>query len=268
MDPEAEKSRCQYFESLFSPYIDGTLDEVERKALAEHLHECEACAQRFGLTWREVTNKVAGDPATRRLRGVRRRSSGIWVLAIFCLAGVTALGAMGLLDNADSGSDLFHRQDRALVGEEIARIIDVQTELLKAVVEPLRGADHHISHATRGEAMDFFQRLQASGSRSVPPGTEPAWTAEFHRLFRAADPCPGGRDWDREEFLGDLAKTGLPRMVLTRVVSGYRSVIFCEVTWGERPAFAWLVRERAEADEPPSEEPRPFRLAFLVLSEP
>jgi hypothetical protein len=155
-------------------------------------------------------------------------------------------------------------------------MIAVQTELLKALVGPLRGAEEHVSHVARGAALDFFEKLDQAGRESVPSGREPPWAASFHRDFRAADPEPGGRDWDRNEFLAKMLAEGMPKVVLVRVHSAFRQVMLCTVTWGERPAFGWLLRDplgevtpgedAGGADRGPVDAP--FRLAYLLFSRP
>ena len=91
------------------------------------------------------------------------------------------------------------------------------------------------------------------------------------------DPVIGGREWERREFLEDLDTSGLPPIVLVSVMSATRRVILCSITWGKRPAFAFLVREKAgqrsetggqrESAGPLSLED-PFLLTYLLLSRP
>ena len=267
---EVSGDRCRYFESLFSPYIAGGLDGQDRRALAEHLQGCENCAERFGQSWRKATARLTEkQPLTRRRR---RGSTGLWLLAIVCLAGVAALGAMGLLDEGESGSglDIFQSKKRRRYDEEVARMIAVQTELLKAVVEPLRAGGSHISHAARGEARDFVEAIRGL-ERSKSTKAAADWLARvnatLHPSFRAAEPGRGGKDWDREAFLGELHRNGLPRVVLVEVVAAYRMVNFVRITWGDRPAFAWLLRKEFDEGVEASEGSPSHLLAYLVFAD-
>ena len=87
----------------------------------------------------------------------------------------------------------------------------------------------------------------------------------------------GGREWSRREWFEDLDRSGLPPIVLVSVLSATRQVLLCSITWGKRPAFAFLVREKKPT--PPDAIPRsdargifsveePFRLTYLLLSRP
>lgn len=263
MDQDAAWDRCGYFENLFSPYIDGSLDAPERKALAEHLHDCEGCAEQFGLTWRKVASQASAGstPPTGRPRR-RNSNTGLWLLALLCLSGVVVLGAMGLLDTGGGGSslDLFQSRTRGKLQDQLAEMVSVQTDLMKALVGPLRDEEPTVTHAARGEAKDYFERLT---SRRGQEEGDPMWEADLHPLFRAADPAPGGRDWSRREFVEKLNQGGLPPVLLVRVVSAFRDVIFCQVTWGERPAYAWLLREAPQAEREIA-----FRLGYLLFSRP
>ena len=268
---EVSGDRCRYFESLFSPYIAGDLDGHDRRALADHLQGCEDCAERFGQSWRKATARLSEKQQQTSRRG-RRSSSGLWLLAIVCLAGVAALGAMGLLDEGESGSglDIFQAKKRRQYDEEVARMIAVQTELLKAVVEPLRGGNNHVSHAARGEARDFVEALRAlERDKQKQPAAD--WlgrvNATLHTSFRATEPGRGGKDWDREAFLGELHANGLPRVVLVEVVAAYRDVNFVRVTWGDRPAFAWLLRKESDEGTEPAEGTPSHVLAYLVFAD-
>ena len=263
MDLGPNQDRCGYFEGLFSPYIAGDLDDAERRALAEHLHDCERCTQQFGLSWRRATSRISAvKPGSETKRKRRKRGSGLWILAIASLLGVSLLGAMGYLDAAESQHlDPFQRGAQRRMDEELGRMLHVQTALLQAVVEPLRGTQQTVSHAQRGLARDFVEALEAlrgkagASKQDLRRGFEEL----AHLLLRVSDPGPGGRSWTRAEFLESIEREGLPPVVLVDVVSAFREVLFLRMTWGKRPVYAWLLRG------PDSEEAAgSFQLAFMV----
>lgn len=313
MDLRPNQDRCRYFEGLFSPYIAGGLDEEERRALAEHLHACERCSQQFGLSWRRASarlSKASTTKSTARAKSASNGSRGLWVLAIASLLGVSFLGAMGLLDASEGGGlDPLNRGQKRRMDDEIARMIHVQTTLLESVVEPMRGTRQTVSHAARGHARDFVESLTALGfgaqaSSSAAASARDTAAAEelptkdareeakrkiiefksvLHPLLRVRDPQPGGRNWNRAEWIEALLRDGAPPVVLVEVVSAYREVLFVRLTWGDRPAFAWLLRseesEESSADSESSAESADastakqelrvpdFQLAFLVFGE-
>ncbi|MCA8969929.1 MAG: zf-HC2 domain-containing protein [Planctomycetes bacterium] len=266
MELRPDQDRCRYFEGLFSPYIAGGLDEVERHALAEHLHACEVCSQQFGISWRRATASIAKErPQPTRTRS--RSRAGLWLLVVSTLVGVTVLGAMGLLDAAEGKRfDPLGRGQQRAMDEELGRMLHVQTALLEAVVEPLRGARQTVSHAARGAAQDFVERVEAIRNESKPVLEVLAkLDAEFHPLLRVTDPAPGGRSWNRMEWLEAVGREGMSPVILVEVVAAYRDVIFARITWGKRPAFAWLLPiEDAGAAGPVQR----FVLAFLLFAEP
>ncbi len=297
MEAEDRVERCRYFENLFSPYIAGDLDGPERRALAQHLHECEACAETFRLSWQAATG-LKGDALRRRPRegGTRLPSRrALWLVTLFCLAGLFVLGSVGLLegDGRGLGEEVGERAaPRRLVDERLARLIAVQTDLLASIVEPLRGARGRVSHAARGEAMDYFEALASLRARLLKAGSGsgaeegsspqargpegrpafPSLAEAFHPFFRAVDPLPGGRAWSRAEWLEEWAKQPLPEAVLVSVDHADRRAILCTITWGKRPALAFLLRRGMEPPEGvrpgPGETFEPFVLAYLLFAKP
>lgn len=264
MDLRPNQDRCRYFEGLFSPYIDGGLDDAERRALADHLHECERCTQQFGLSWRRATARLRPKSSEK---GRRKSGSGVWILAIASLLGVSLLGAMGFLDASENGRfDPLGRTAKNAMDEELGRMLHVQTSLLEAVVDPLRGTRQTISHAARGQARDFVERLEAIRS-SERTGLEllEDFSEIIHPLLRVTDPQPGGRTWNRIEWLEEVGREGIPAVVLVEVVSAFREVLFVRLTWGKRPAYAWLLPE-VEGEK--SSSTTRFVLSFLLFAEP
>lgn len=264
MDLRPDKDRCRYYEGLFSPYIAGGLDERERHALANHLHGCEPCSERFGASWRQATARFSL-PSLKSKAATTKSRAGLWILIASTLLGVLVLGAMGFLDASEGKRfDPLGRQQSQAMEEELGRMLHVHTALLEAVVEPLRGARQVIPHAARGQARDFVERLEGiRKSEDVLLTKLERIDREFHPLLRVSDPTPGGRTWNRMEWLEALGRDGLPATVLVEVVAAYRDVIFARVTWGPRPAFAWLLP--IEDADPKAE--RRFVLAFLVFAE-
>lgn len=251
MELRPNQDRCRYFEGPFSPYIAGGLDEEERRALAEHLHGCERCSQQFGLSWRRATSRIADTKAKTRPKA-RNRSGGLWVLAIASLLGVSLLGAMGLLDATEGrGLDPMQRGVQRKMDDEIARMIHVQTTLLEAVVDPMRGTRQTITHAARGHAKDFVERLRRAGTAAPKSAKMEEGLAElkalFHPLLRVRDPQPGGRNRNRAEWIEASLRDGIPPVVLVEVVAAYREVVFARITWGDRPTLAWLLRTPDDA---------------------
>lgn len=266
MGSQSEKAdRCKYFEGLFSPYIHGELKREDRSALAEHLHECETCSEQFGLAWKAAAQEATGAPLESRFGRRRPSRISLWLILMASLTGILVLGWSGILRSDRTRFPALKR--RTIVDEELGRMIAVQTELLESMVDPLRGSQQTISHALRGEALDYFESLaKLRDSQEARASLE----AHFHSLFRAVDPEVGGRSWDRREFLEELEKKGIPTAVPVTILSASPRVILCSVAWGERPAFAFLVREQLPGQEESriSASVPPFRLAYLLLSRP
>lgn len=264
MDLRPNADRCRYYEGLFSPYIAGGLEDDERRALAEHLHECEHCSQQFGLSWRQAAAKFRSAKSPEKKRG-RRSGNGLWILAIASLVGVSLLGAIGLLDASEGQRfDPFGRSNKMAMEEELGRMLHVQTTLLEAVVDPLRGTRQTISHAARGQVRDFVDRINALQEAPTPQAQLEGFTAMMHPLVRVTDPQPGGRSWNRVEWLESVARDGVEPVVLVEVVSAYRDVLFVRMTWGDRPVFVWLLPEVESED---SNEVRRFVLGFMLFAE-
>lgn len=265
MDVRPNQDRCRYFEGLFSPYIAGGLDDEERRALADHLHECERCSQQFGLSWRRATSSFKSAPREKKKR--RSSGSGLWILAIASLLGVSLLGALGFLDAAEGKRfDPLGRSAKRAMDEEIGRMLHVQTALLEAIVDPLRGTRQTISHAAKGQARDFvdgIEKIRSSDRKGLEALED--FAKLVHPLLRVTDPQPGGRSWNRIEWLEAVGREDLPAVVLVEVVSAFREVVFVRLTWGDRPAYAWLLPE-PEASE--SSTTRRFVLSFLLFAEP
>ncbi|HHI79054.1 MAG TPA: zf-HC2 domain-containing protein [Planctomycetes bacterium] len=280
MEPGEQVDRCKYFEGLFSPYIEGELDSVDRKALAQHLHECETCSENFRLSWQAATgfrNSGRRFGSSRKKSGNRRGGRPVvWLLLFFSLVGLIAMailgpfdsGGRGLREMAQGGGGREQRSlgPKPLIQEEIGRMISVQTRLLEALVDPLRGTQQQVSHAQRGAAMDYFETYQKRSEAwkaQKNDQTGKAFESCFHPLFRAVDAGPGGRSFDRGEFLGSLYQKGIPPVVLVQVKAATRDTLLCQLAWGKRPAFAFLLKV-------PDSQPGHlrYRLAYLMLSKP
>jgi hypothetical protein len=276
LGPETEDSafsaeRCRYFEGLFSPYIAGDLDLDSRRALAEHLHQCEACAERFGLAWKaEATEKAGGQlsPVGQRLRpkvgGLRRRM--LWVMVAVC-----GFAVVMLMNQRNSGGGFGQSaipvpSGRALLDEEVGRTIALQNRLLEVLVEPLQGQERPISHSARGEARDWFEsfgRARAQGIGELVP--------MLHSLARVIDSRPGGNLIDRNQIVQSWREEGqAPDLVLVEVRDATRETTFCQGTWGGSPAYFFLVREKQQGDAASARVGSwtPLRLALVLLTTP
>ena len=102
---------CRKVKELFSDYIDGNLDEIERKALEDHLAACAECrAECDSLlnSWEMLTDFVVppvGDQFTRQVmqkindRGSQSVVSGWFsrLFAIFSLRHFPAVPALASL---------------------------------------------------------------------------------------------------------------------------------------------------------------------------
>jgi hypothetical protein len=153
---------------------------------------------------------------------------------------------------------------KPLIQEEIGRMMSVQTRLLEALVDPLRGTEQQVSHAERGAAMDFFEAFEKrtkAWQKNKGDREGKAFEACFHPLFRAVDSGPGGRSYDRGEYLGTLYQKGIPPVVLVQVKATTRDTLLCTLAWGKRPAYGFLLKDsKAEKGE------LQYRLAYLMLS--
>lgn len=271
-EPDAQPyspERCRYYEGLFSPYIQGQLDADTRRALAEHLHECEGCAERFGLAWRaEATEKAGGElsPVGERLKttvGPGRRRL-LWILIAACGFGVVLLLGRG---EGFGQSELPLPSPQRRVDEEIARTLALQNRLLEVLVEPLRGAELHVSHAARGEARDWFESFERAREKGVGDAAR-----RLHSLVRTIDQSPGGGKRDREAILATWQRDGIPHLVLVEVRDATRQTLLCRATWGVRPVYLFLVREEQPGDGEGGEifGPGwpPMRLALALFTEP
>ncbi|PIE23337.1 MAG: hypothetical protein CSA62_08045 [Planctomycetota bacterium] len=274
-DPFAA-DHCRYFEGLFSPYIHGNLDAETRRALAEHLHECEFCAERFGLAWRAEATQAAGgqlSPVGKRLRGTmpRGRRRFLWVVIGASLIGMLVFAGRGGGFGNSRGFELANPDK--LFEEEIGRTIQVQNRLLEVLARPLESADLKPSHAARGEARDWFQawsKARREGLSSVLP--------LIHSYVRLFDCRPGGEQLGSRQLVGDAEKPGrwsqgkVPDLVLMQLRDATRDAMFCEAICDRQPAYVFLVRERpmgqkqAPADHVGSWPP--LRLAMVLLTEP
>ncbi len=277
MEPGEQVDRCKYFEGLFSPYISGDLDSVDRKALAQHLHECESCSENFRLSWQAATGfQNNGSRFGSRATKSRRRRGGrpvVWLLLFFSLVGLIAMALLGPFDaqgeglrEMAGGGKTRVKGPKPLIQEEIGRMIAVQTRLLEALVDPLRGTEQQVSHAERGAAMDFFEALAKrtkAWQQNRGPQTGKAFESCFHPLFRAVDAGPGGRSFDRGEFLGTLYQQGIPPVVLVQVKATTRDTLLCTLAWGKRPAYGFLLKDpKAQKGQ------LQYHLAYLMLSKP
>ncbi len=277
MEPGEQVDRCKYFEGLFSPYISGDLDSVDRKALAQHLHECEPCSENFRLSWQAATGfHQNGNRFGSGRKKSRRRRAGrpvVWLLLFFSLVGLIAMAILGPFDSRGGNlRDIAGGGEKRVVGpkpliqEEIGRMIAVQTRLLEALVDPLRGTEQQVSHAERGAALDFFEafeRRTKAWQKNKNPVTGKAFESCFHPLFRAVDTGPGGRSYDSAEFLGTLYQKGIPPVVLVQVKATTRDTLLCTLAWGKRPAYGFLLKDpKAQKGQ------LQYRLAYLMLSKP
>jgi len=250
---------CTYYERLFSPYIHGGLDSNQRVELADHLRDCERCSEQFGAAWKVATAATAGE-ITDAARYYPRPISPLilWVALVLGCLGVAIF----------SWSDFTPRPDplRSIATDErVTRLLEVQTDLLDSMVDPLRGVEHRVTAEVKSEVVGFFQSLRKAKQLSNATGT--GFADHLHEFFRACDPAVGGRVWSREEFMLDLAGGALPAVTLVSVINASRRFVLCRVTWGQRPAFAILTRGRKPSPEI-FDASAPLRLTYLLMSRP
>ncbi|MEZ5990294.1 MAG: zf-HC2 domain-containing protein [Planctomycetota bacterium] len=272
MEPEAaeQADRCKYFEGLFSPYMAGELASEERQALAEHIRACESCSEAFGLAWKAFARVDVDKGRFGRGRATDRRGASqrrmLWVLCLVSLAGLVLLSAAGWIGG--QGRNPL-REGKTPVGllvdESLAEMLTLQTRLMKALSEPVIAPPERIPHAAQGEVRDF---VEAWSARPEPgPAREALLDRALHRMFRAVDLAPGGREWDRLEMLGEW-RAAMPRLVLVEVEHASRDTATVKLVVGDRPARAVLVREprdgEALADGQRADMLRLAWLAFLA----
>ncbi len=279
---ESSPDRCRYFEGLFSPYIDGELETGDRRALAEHLHNCESCSQKFGYTWRGLAKDPSNDSGRRFGTGKRKKKGNqrrtLWMVMLASAVAVIYLFGNDGKFGSNSGRGFNIPRGRTIVDEEVARMMALNNRVIGRLVDALDVSGLHVSHAARGEARDFFEAL----GKADPEETR-ILAPFFHSLFRAVDTKGFQRiERDVKSMLSHLNASGMPQVVLVEVKSADRNALLCSITWGKRPAYAWLVREapqdsKAEGqkeedpEEGDSEKPSfegTFRLAELWFRTP
>lgn len=262
--------RCKYYEGLFSPYIEGELEADQRQALADHIRDCEACSEKFGLSWRALAQ---ADPNPKRF-SVKNRRRGfpqtrlLWILLAASLIGMLLLSASGMLGEGAGLSPLRRGKKSAprLVDEELARMLTLDNRLLTAMVEVLQRPDQTISHAARGEARDFVESWNRSEELLVD--RELASHLLLHSLLRVVDLAPGGVEWDRKAFLQEL-REGRPKLVLVSVDHVTRDSLALTAAYGDRSARLILVREEFEGEVlREGRRADRLRLAWLALTRP
>jgi len=266
-----EVHRCNYYEGLFSPYIEGDLETDQRQALADHIRDCEACSEKFGLSWRALAQ---ADPNPKRFKPrTNRRSSFpqvrlLWILLAASLIGLLLLSASGMLGEGAGLSPLRRGKKSAprLVDEELARMLTLDNRLLTALVEVLQRPDQTISHTAHGEALDFVDRWNRGEELIVE--RELASHLLLHSLLRAVDLAPGGGEWDRKSYLYQL-RGARPKLVLISVDHVTRESLALTTAYGDRSARLILVREDFEGEElAEGQRADRLRLAWLALTKP
>lgn len=260
--------RCKYYEGLFSPYIEGDLIPEQRQALAEHIRDCETCSEKFGLSWRALAQADANPKrfgSTKSRRRVAPQGRLLWILLAASLIGLLLLSASGMLGEGAGLSPLRRGRKSApkLVDEELARMLTLDNRLLTALVEVLQRPDQVVSHAARGEALDFVGDWNQH--RDLLVDRELASHVLLHSLLRAVDLAPGGLEWDRKSYLQSL-RDGRPKLVLVTVDHVTRDSLSLTAAYGERSARLILVREEFEGEElAEGQRADRLRLAWIAL---
>lgn len=259
--PDKEKiDRCRYFQDLFSPYIHGELVGSDRRALAEHIRDCEHCSEKFGLSWKAIGAAV-GDLrrfGKSRVRG-RPKSIRAWVTMGLVAVALLLLWSSGMTGSRRGLADVLGERGSHGTIHSMGEIVGVLYRMLRVATDPPPGSAV-VSNASRAEMRGFFRDLVEAGKTKDIREIE--WL--FHGQFRAVDNRGDGRDWSRDEFLIEINERGLPNLLPVSVHNASRNAIYLSLAWGDRAANAILLRK--ESDDPHGTERNGFKLTYLLFT--